>query len=134
MSKYLFLGIALAVSTSLLCMRIAAPNWFFSIFGGGPEKEVVYKTNHLHGEITVNTPIKSNGKKIQLALLLDTSLSSEPHELKALALEDDAARFWIGLIIPGWCSLAHGISGKRYASFFDALQENQIAILSQRNS
>jgi len=51
-------------------MRIATPNWFFSIFGGGPEREVAYETNHLHAEITVNTPIKSNGKKIQLALLL----------------------------------------------------------------
>lgn len=77
MSKYLFLGITLAVSTSLLCMRIATPNWFFSIFGGGPEREVAYETNHLHAEITVNTPIKSNGKKIQLALLLDTSNSMD---------------------------------------------------------
>ncbi|MCH2080867.1 MAG: VWA domain-containing protein [Saprospiraceae bacterium] len=77
MSKYLLLGIFLSISTSLLCMRILTPKWFFSIFRGGSAQEMVDQTNDLQTAIIVNTPIKSNGKKIQLALLLDTSNSMD---------------------------------------------------------
>ncbi len=81
MSKYTILGILLAVGTSLFCMRLIQPNWFFAIFGGGPTATVntSYKLppSTPSAPFKVNTPVKSNGEKIQLALILDTSNSMD---------------------------------------------------------
>lgn len=72
MSRYVLLGAALAIITTLVCMRVLAPQRFNSIFGNTVNPNVPPK---IRTKVRQEAP--SPEKKIQLALLLDTSNSMD---------------------------------------------------------
>ena len=73
MSRYVILGIALAVTTTILCMRVLKPAWFQNLFGQSDEATSITYEAGSDDPSTYN----SDGKKIQMALILDTSNSME---------------------------------------------------------
>jgi hypothetical protein len=76
MSRYLILGALLAIATTVVCMRILAPDTFHSFFNSSSSEPMgISNLSRVKTEIPFEDA--SPEKKIQVALILDTSNSMD---------------------------------------------------------